>query len=93
MDFVGAVVDASRALESTPSWKLKYGLARWYTFLGTQMRVSRRLDRVLTVSEASVVGQFSKFYVVGMIANMCRSCPKRADRRTAIVRSSWLEQR
>jgi len=47
-------MDRRIALESTPSWKLKYGLARWYTFLGTQKRVSRRLDRVLTVSEASV---------------------------------------
>jgi glycosyltransferase involved in cell wall biosynthesis len=47
-------MDRRIALESTPSWTLKYGLARWYTFLGTQKRVSRRLDRVMTVSEASV---------------------------------------
>jgi glycosyltransferase involved in cell wall biosynthesis len=47
-------MDRRIALESTPSWKLKYGLARWYTFLRTQMRVSRHLDRVMTVSEASV---------------------------------------
>lgn len=46
-------MDRRIALQSTPSWKLRYGLARWYTFLRTQMRVSRRLDRVMTVSEAS----------------------------------------
>ena len=46
-------MDRRIALESAPNWTLKYGLARWYTFLGAQKRVSRRLDRVMTVSEAS----------------------------------------
>jgi glycosyltransferase involved in cell wall biosynthesis len=46
-------MDRRIALESAPDWAHRYGLARWYTFLGTQKRVSRRLDRVMTVSEAS----------------------------------------
>jgi glycosyltransferase involved in cell wall biosynthesis len=31
----------------------RFGLERWYSFIEPQLRVSRRLDRVMTVSEAS----------------------------------------
>ncbi len=41
------------ALEATSSPLRRYGLRRWYSFLPVQQRVSRQLDLILTVSEAS----------------------------------------
>lgn len=46
-------MDRRIALRSAHSLKRKYGLARWYAFLAMQKRVSRQIDRVLTVSRAS----------------------------------------
>jgi glycosyltransferase involved in cell wall biosynthesis len=46
-------VDRAIALQSAPTWLSRYGQWRWYAFLRVQKRVARRLDRVLTVSEAS----------------------------------------
>ena len=45
--------DRRIALESADTIRTRYGLLRWYTFLPKQLRVSRALDRVMTVSEAS----------------------------------------
>jgi len=45
--------DRRIALQSARGLRTRYGLLRWYTFLPKQLRVSRRLDRVMTVSEAS----------------------------------------
>lgn len=46
-------VDLRIAYQTAKSRSQRFGLSRWYSFLPTQLRVSRRLDRILTVSEAS----------------------------------------
>lgn len=46
-------VDRRIAFKSSTSKKQRFGLQRFYSFLPTQLKVSRRLDRVMTVSEAS----------------------------------------
>jgi glycosyltransferase involved in cell wall biosynthesis len=46
-------VDLRIALQNARSGAQLFGLKRWYSFLTTQLKVSRRLDRILTVSEAS----------------------------------------
>jgi glycosyltransferase involved in cell wall biosynthesis len=46
-------VDFRIALENADTMVKRIGLRRWYSFLGMQKKVARRLDRVLTVSEAS----------------------------------------
>ncbi len=46
-------VDRRIALDAAPGLLKRWGLRRWYGFLRSQLDVSRRLDRVLTVSEAS----------------------------------------
>jgi len=46
-------VDRRIALAEERDWVKRLGLRRWYSFLRTQRAVSRRLDRVLTVSESS----------------------------------------
>ncbi len=53
--------DLRIALESAPNLYRRYGLRRWYSFLPMQKRVARRLDRILTVSQASasdISGQY-----------------------------------
>lgn len=45
--------DKRIALQSAQGIRKWYGLHRWYTFLPKQLKVSRALDRVMTVSEAS----------------------------------------
>jgi glycosyltransferase involved in cell wall biosynthesis len=46
-------VDMRIACENARSRIQLFGLRRWYSFVTTQLEVSRRLDRILTVSEAS----------------------------------------
>ncbi|HZR81544.1 MAG TPA: glycosyltransferase family 4 protein [Candidatus Binatia bacterium] len=46
-------VDRRIAIRAARGFKKRAGLIRWYTFLGSQLRVSRRLDRIVTISEAS----------------------------------------
>jgi glycosyltransferase involved in cell wall biosynthesis len=46
-------VDLRIAVDNAKSRTQRFGLRRWYSFLDTQLKVSRRLDRILTVSEAS----------------------------------------
>jgi glycosyltransferase involved in cell wall biosynthesis len=46
-------VDLRIALQNAKSKGQRFGLKRWYSFLDSQLRVSRQLDRILTVSEAS----------------------------------------
>ena len=46
-------VDRRIAFQQTSDGIKRWGLSRWYSFLPEQLRVSRQLDRVLTVSEAS----------------------------------------
>ncbi|MFI5307809.1 MAG: glycosyltransferase family 4 protein [Polyangiales bacterium] len=46
-------VDRRIAFQATRDGVKRIGLQRWYSFVGTQLRVSRQLDRILTVSEAS----------------------------------------
>lgn len=45
--------DRQIALEAAPNLYRRYTLRRWYGFLPMQQRVSRQLDRILTVSQAS----------------------------------------
>jgi glycosyltransferase involved in cell wall biosynthesis len=46
-------VDRRIAYENARTKGQKFGLHRWYSFVDTQLKVSRRLDRILTVSQAS----------------------------------------
>jgi glycosyltransferase involved in cell wall biosynthesis len=46
-------VDRRIAFQHTTDGIKRWGLRRWYGFLATQLKVSRLLDRILTVSEAS----------------------------------------
>jgi glycosyltransferase involved in cell wall biosynthesis len=46
-------VDRAIALQSAETWLRRYGQWRWYAFLRVQKMVARRVDRILTVSEAS----------------------------------------
>ncbi|MBN2398530.1 MAG: glycosyltransferase family 4 protein, partial [Deltaproteobacteria bacterium] len=46
-------VDRDVELKSTPSLFKKFKTWRWYSFLGMQKRVSRRLSHIITVSECS----------------------------------------
>jgi glycosyltransferase involved in cell wall biosynthesis len=46
-------VDLRIAYQTAKDRTARFGLRRWYSFLPTQLKVSRRLDRILTVSEAS----------------------------------------
>ncbi|MBN1652430.1 MAG: glycosyltransferase family 4 protein [Deltaproteobacteria bacterium] len=47
-------IDRRIAYRTTQSMLGRYGLWRWYSFLPIQQKVSRRLDRILTVSQASL---------------------------------------
>ncbi len=47
-------VDRQIALRTAESLRRRYALWRWYGFVDTQIEVSRQLDLVLTVSEASL---------------------------------------
>lgn len=46
-------VDRDAELEAAPSLIKKLKVRRWYSFLGMQKRVSRRMARIITVSECS----------------------------------------
>ena len=46
-------IDRSIALANAKGRSQLFGLKRWYSFLDAQLTVSRQLDRILTVSEAS----------------------------------------
>ncbi|MDG2304909.1 MAG: glycosyltransferase family 4 protein [Candidatus Binatia bacterium] len=57
--------DRRFALQSAKGIRTRYGLLRWYTFVPKQLRVSRELDRVMTVSEASKVDLQEEFGITG----------------------------
>jgi len=46
-------VDRDMDMAATTSWRWKWRLMRWYSFIGMQKFVSRRMDRVITVSHNS----------------------------------------
>lgn len=46
-------VDRRIAFQASKDRVERYSLSRWYSFLPTQLKVSRHLDRILTVSQAS----------------------------------------
>ena len=46
-------VDRDMELAAAPNWYKRMKVKRWYAFLGMQVRVSRRLSRIITVSECS----------------------------------------
>lgn len=46
-------VDRRIAYASAKTKSQRFGLARWYSFLDAQLRVAGKLDRILTVSQAS----------------------------------------
>lgn len=46
-------VDRKIAFQNARTISRRYGLWRWYSFLPVQLKVSRQLDRIMTVSEAS----------------------------------------
>lgn len=46
-------IDRDVAMANAPRWDKRLGLRRWYGFTKMQGRVARRMDRVVTVSEAA----------------------------------------
>jgi glycosyltransferase involved in cell wall biosynthesis len=46
-------VDCRIAIQHTSDAIKRWGLQRWYSFVTAQLKVARRLDRILTVSEVS----------------------------------------
>jgi glycosyltransferase involved in cell wall biosynthesis len=46
-------VDRRIAVQDASDKVKRWGVGRWYSFLPAQLRVARRLDRILTVSQAS----------------------------------------
>jgi len=46
-------VDRATEMAEADTWRKKLKIMRWYSFLGMQRRVSRRLSRIITVSECS----------------------------------------
>ena len=44
-------IDRDLALKSTTSLKNRLGIKRWYSFVGMQVRVARRLSNIITVSQ------------------------------------------
>jgi glycosyltransferase involved in cell wall biosynthesis len=48
-------VDRRIAVQHTRDGIKRWGLSRWYSFVSAQLKVARRLDQILTVSEASRV--------------------------------------
>jgi glycosyltransferase involved in cell wall biosynthesis len=46
-------VDRDVEIEAASSWYKRFKVRRWYSFLRMQGRVSRRLSRIITVSECS----------------------------------------
>ncbi|MCL4448943.1 MAG: glycosyltransferase family 4 protein [Actinobacteria bacterium] len=46
-------VDRELELAGATSWKRRIAIKRWYGFLGMQMKVASRLERIITVSESS----------------------------------------
>jgi glycosyltransferase involved in cell wall biosynthesis len=46
-------VDRNEELKAAKSWLKKLQVMRWYSFIGMQKRVSRRLSSIITVSECS----------------------------------------
>ena len=46
-------IDRDLAVAAADGWKRKLSLRRWYSFTRMQARVARRLERVITVSEAA----------------------------------------
>ena len=58
-------MDFRIAMKAAPTRMKRWGLRRWYSFLPVQKRVSRKLDRVLTVSEASARDLQSDYGIAG----------------------------
>jgi glycosyltransferase involved in cell wall biosynthesis len=58
-------MDFRIALRAAPTRLKRFGLRRWYSFLPVQKRVSRNLDRVLTVSQASARDLQSEYGIDG----------------------------
>jgi len=46
-------VDRDMELEAAPNWYKRMKVKRWYSFLRMQMKVSRQLNKIITVSECS----------------------------------------
>ncbi|OPY93324.1 MAG: D-inositol 3-phosphate glycosyltransferase [Syntrophaceae bacterium PtaU1.Bin231] len=46
-------VDRKTELAAAPDWLRRIKVRRWYSFLRMQLRVSRKLSRIITVSECS----------------------------------------
>ena len=44
-------VDRDTAMREAPGFRRKVQIMRWYSFVGMQRRVARRLERIITVSE------------------------------------------
>jgi len=46
-------VDRDTALREAPNFRRRVQIMRWYSFVGMQKRVSKRLDRIITVSKCA----------------------------------------
>ena len=56
-------VDRETELRAAKSWLKKIKVRRWYSFVGMQKRVARRLSHIITVSECSKEGISEEFRV------------------------------
>ncbi|MFO8010531.1 MAG: glycosyltransferase family 4 protein [Dehalococcoidia bacterium] len=48
-------VDRDTDIAAAPNWRRRFRLKLWYSFLGMQGFLSRRMDRVITVSHSSAI--------------------------------------
>src|SRR5664279_2292053 len=73
-------VDRRIELEAAPSLRKKFGVARWYGFVGMQSRVAKKLRLVITPSDSSARDVATEF---GIDPARIRSIPLGVDERFA----------
>jgi len=71
-------VDRRIELEAAPSLRKKFGVARWYGFVGMQSRVAKKLRLVITPSDSSARDVATEF---GIDPARIRSIPLGVDER------------
>ena len=71
-------IDLRLALQSENRWWMRALIRRWHRFIGMQARVARRLEHILTVSEASKTAAMRDF---GVPAQAFHVVPNGVDQR------------
>jgi glycosyltransferase involved in cell wall biosynthesis len=70
-------VDRDMELAAAPNWFKRLKVRRWYSFLRMQVKVSRRLSKIITVSECSKRDIGKEF---GVSQDRFRVCPTASTR-------------